>query len=36
MNNIGNDSNTPDEADQAGEEASDILDFDESNIFGDK
>jgi hypothetical protein len=36
MNNIGNDSESPAEADQANEEADDILDFDESNIFGDK
>lgn len=36
MNNIGNDSNTKDEADQMREEGDQILDFDESNIFGEK
>ena len=36
MNDIGNNSDTPAEADQFEAEADDILDFDESNIFGDK
>lgn len=36
MNDIGNDSDNSDEADQFENEADDILDFDESNIFGDK
>lgn len=36
MNNIGNDSETPAEHDQATTEADKVLEFDESNIFGDK
>ncbi len=36
MNDIGNDTDTSAEADQFEKEADDILDWDESNIFGDK